>query len=92
VCTFPEALKIYSYAFLFSVITTVVVVTMFPVLTIDNLLHIVTISITFSCGYNISVFALLSHFTSEGCASADLLLVTVVVSDFYESLIKSVLY
>jgi hypothetical protein len=86
VCTFPEAVKMCSYAFLFSVITTVVVI-MIPVLTIVNLLHMITISITCSCGYPISVFALLSPFTSEGCASAEILLVTVVISDFYESLI-----
>jgi len=91
VCTFPEALKIYSCAFLFSVITTIVVI-MIPVLTIVNLLHVVTISITCSCGYHISGFALLSPFTSEGCASAELLLVTVVISDFYENLIKSIWY
>jgi hypothetical protein len=91
VCTFPEALKIYSSAFLFFVITTVVVVVnMIPVLTIVNILHMVTISITCSCGYHISIFALLSPFTSEGCAFAKLLLVTVVMSDFYENLIKSI--
>jgi hypothetical protein len=91
VCTFPEALKIYSCAFLFSVITTVVVI-MIPVLTIVNLLHVVAINITCSCGYHISVFALLSPFTSEDCASAELLLVTLVISDFYESLIKFIWY
>ena len=88
---FLKLRKIYSCAFLFSVITTVVVI-MIPVLTIVSLLHMVTISITCSCGYHISVFALLSPFTSEGCESAELLLVTVVMSDFYESLIKSIWY
>ena len=44
VFTFPEALKIYSCALLFSVITTVVVI-MIPVLTIVNLLYVVAVPV-----------------------------------------------